>query len=84
MSEANLLDLTGKVKENETSPSALANRQAIQVMVAHQGAARSWHTCAEMAGSPHFSKKDLHAYFHISKWQYYRRLCRKRKQSSFS
>ena len=34
-----------------------------------QGAARSWHTCAEMAGSPHLSKKDLHAYFHISKWQ---------------
>ena len=25
-------------------------------MVAHQGAARSWHTRAEMAGSPHLSE----------------------------
>ena len=31
----------------------IANRQAGQLMVAEQGAARSWHTRAEMAGSPH-------------------------------
>ena len=34
----------------------VANRQAGQLMVAHQGAARSWHTRAKMAGSPHLSK----------------------------
>ena len=34
----------------------VANRQADQLMVAQQGAARSWHTRAEMAGSPHLSK----------------------------
>ena len=43
-------------KEWETAPCALANRQAGQLMVAHQGAARSWHTRAEMAGSPHLSE----------------------------
>ena len=31
----------------------VVNRQAGQLMVAQQGAARSWHTRAEMAGSPH-------------------------------
>ena len=34
----------------------VANRQAGQLMVAHQGAARSWHTRAKMAGSPHLSE----------------------------
>ena len=41
-------------RECKTAPCALANRQAGQLMViAHQGAACSWHTRAEMAGSPH-------------------------------
>ena len=35
----------------------VANRQAGQLMVAHQGAARSWYTHAEMAGSPHISEE---------------------------
>ena len=35
---------------------ALANRQAGQLMVAQQGVARSWHTRAEMADSPHLSE----------------------------
>ena len=34
----------------------VANRQTGQLMVAHQGAARSWHTRAKMAGSPHLSE----------------------------
>ena len=34
----------------------VANRQAGQLMVAHQGAARSWHTRAKMADSAHLSK----------------------------
>ncbi len=39
-------------REWETAPYALANRQAGQLMVVHQGAVRSWHTHAESAGSP--------------------------------
>ena len=31
----------------------VAIRQAGQLMVAQQGAARGWHTRAKMAGSPH-------------------------------
>ena len=34
----------------------LANRQAGQLMVAHQGAGRSWHTGADMADSAHLSE----------------------------
>ena len=41
------------MRENVKTAPCVANRQAGQLMVAQQGAARSWHTRAEMAGSPH-------------------------------
>ena len=50
------LDWQGE-RECKTAPCAPANRQAGQLMVAHQGAACSLHTRAEMADSPHLSKE---------------------------
>ena len=37
------------MRENVKTAPCVANRQAGQLMVAHQGAARSWHTCASRA-----------------------------------